>query len=201
MRAAALSTATAAIIGVLALSGCGGQSATGSPETGTGYVAGDGSAVVLPVADRQPAPDISGPTLDGGSWSLAEDIGQVVVLNVWASWCAPCRAEAPALEQVSVETADQGVQFVGLNTRDTEAAAKAFVANYGITYPNVVDADGSVQLAFRDTLPPQSIPSTVFIDSEGRVAARVLGEIDRSRLQGIIETLVAEQSAQPTETS
>lgn len=201
MRSVAVKSAAALAIGVMALSGCGGQTATGSAESGTGYVAGDGSAVVLPVADRQPAPDISGPTLEGGSWSLAQERGDVVVLNVWASWCAPCRAEAPALEQVSVETADQGVQFVGLNTRDTDAAAKAFVANYGITYPNVVDTDGTIQLAFRDTLPPQSIPSTVFIDAEGRVAARVLGEIDRSRLQGIIETLVAEQSAQPTEPS
>lgn len=195
MRAAALTTAIAVMAGALLLSGCGGQAASGTADTGTGYVAGDGSAVVLPVAERQPAPDISGPTLEGGTWSLADHVGQIVVLNVWASWCAPCRAEAPALEQVSVETADQGVQFVGLNTRDTQAAAKAFVANYGITYPNLVDDDGSLQLAFRDTLPPQSIPSTVFIDAQGRVAARVLGEIDRSRLQGIIDTLLAEQQA------
>ena len=194
MRAAAVTTATAMVVSALLLSGCGGQTATGAADTGTGYVAGDGSAVVLPVADRQPAPDISGPTLDGGTWTMADHLGQVVVLNVWASWCAPCRAEAPALEQVSVETADQAVQFVGLNTRDTEAAAKAFVANYGITYPNLVDDDGSLQLAFRDTLPPQSIPSTVFVDAQGRVAARVLGEIDKSRLQGIIDTLVTEQS-------
>lgn len=198
MRAAAVTTATAVLFGALMLSGCGSQAATGAADTGTGYVAGDGSAVVLPVAERQPAPDIAGPTLDGGTWSLAEDLGQVVVLNVWASWCAPCRAEAPALEQVSVETADQGVQFVGLNTRDTEAAAQAFVSNYGITYPNVVDVDGALQLAFRDTLPPQAIPSTVFIDAQGRVAARVLGEIDRSRLQGIIDTLVTEQSTEPS---
>lgn len=194
MRAAAVTTATAMVVSALLLSGCGGQTATGAADTGMGYVAGDGSAVVLPVADRQPAPDISGPTLDGGTWTMADHLGQVVVLNVWASWCAPCRAEAPALEQVSVETADQAVQFVGLNTRDTEAAAKAFVANYGITYPNLVDDDGSLQLAFRDTLPPQSIPSTVFVDAQGRVAARVLGEIDKSRLQGIIDTLVTEQS-------
>lgn len=192
---AALTTATTLLAGVLVLSGCGGQTATGAADTGTGYVAGDGSAVVLPVSERQPAPDISGPTLEGGTWSMADHLGQVVVLNVWASWCAPCRAEAPALEQVSAETADQGVQFVGLNTRDTEAAAKAFVANYQLTYPNLVDDDGSLQLAFRDTLPPQSIPSTVFIDAQGRVAARVLGEIDRSRLQGIVDTLVAEQVA------
>lgn len=197
MKAAALTTAAAVMAGALVLSGCGGQAA-GSADTGTGYVAGDGSAVVLPVGERQPAPDVTGPTLDGGTWSLSDHLGEVVVLNVWASWCAPCRAEAPALEQVSVETADQGVQFVGLNTRDTEASAKAFVANYGITYPNVVDGDGSVQLGFRDTLPPQSIPSTVFIDAQGNVAARVLGEIDRSRLQGIIETLVAEQTARPS---
>lgn len=194
MRAAAWTTVTVVMAGALMLSGCGGQAASGAADTGTGYVAGDGSAVVLPVSERQPAPDLTGPTLAGGTWSMAEHLGEVVVLNVWASWCAPCRAEAPTLEQVAVATAGQGVQFVGLNTRDTEAAAKAFVANYGITYPNVVDEDGSAQLAFRDTLPPQSIPSTVFVDAQGRVAARVLGEIDRSRLQGIIDTLVAEKT-------
>ncbi|MCB9411870.1 MAG: TlpA family protein disulfide reductase [Actinobacteria bacterium] len=174
-----------------ALSGCGTDSSAAT-ESGTGYVAGDGSTVVLDAAERSLAPEISGKTLDGGTWSSADALGDVTVLNVWASWCAPCRAEAPALQRSYESHLDQGVQFVGINTRDTDAAANAFVARYGITYPNLVDPDGQVQLQLRDSLPPQSIPSTLFLDKQGRVAARVLGEIDPTRLDGIIDTLVNE---------
>ena len=191
MRTAAVVAAVVTAAVVMLTTGCSGQSSVAA-DTGTGYVAGDGSAVVLPESERQPAPDVSGPTLEGGSWSLADQLGDVVVLNVWASWCAPCRAEAPTFAEVSAATTGQGVEFVGLNTRDTEAAARAFVARYGLAYPNLVDDDGSLQLQFRETLPPQAIPSTVFIDAQGRVAARVLGEVDRARLQGIIDTLLAE---------
>lgn len=163
-----------------------------SPGSGTGYVAGDGSTVILPVAERKPAPALSGTTLDGGTWSSADQIGHVVVANVWASWCAPCRAEAPTLQQTYVARSDEGVRFVGLDTRDTEAAAKAFVSRYGITYPNLVDPAGQLQLNFRDTLPPQAIPSTIFLDKQGRVAARILGEVDHTRLNGVIDELQAE---------
>lgn len=181
----------AAACAVMILPACG-TSSSGASDTGTGYVAGDGSAVILSDAERKPAPALSGETLDGGQWSLADHAGEVVVANVWASWCAPCRAEAPTLEQVSQQRLADGVQFVGINVRDTDASAQAFVVRYGITYPNLVDSNGSLQLAFRDTLPPQAIPSTVFIDRQGRVAARVLGEIDEVRLNGILDTLVQE---------
>jgi thiol-disulfide isomerase/thioredoxin len=179
-----------AVCAVIALTGCASNASTAA-DAGTGYVAGDGSAIVLAEADRKPAPELSGEVLGGSSWS-SPGAGEVVVANVWASWCAPCRAEAPTLEQVWQERADQGVQFVGINTRDSEAAALAFIDRYGITYPNLVDNNGAIQLAFRDTLPPQAIPSTVFIDRQGRVAARVLGEIDQVRLNGILDTLVQE---------
>jgi peroxiredoxin len=86
---------------------------------------------------------------------------------------------------------DRGVQFVGLNTRDSQAAADAFVARFGLTYPSVVDTDGSLQLLFHETLPPAAIPSTLVVDSAGRVAARAIGEVDRSQLLGMIEPLLA----------
>ncbi|MDQ1247073.1 MAG: hypothetical protein QG597_1443 [Actinomycetota bacterium] len=179
-----------------AVGGCGSQgaSATGAEaaQGGQGYVAGDGSTVVLPIAERKAAPALNGTTLTGQPWSLADQRGHVTVANIWASWCAPCRAEAPTLQRTFAKFEPQGVRFVGLDTRDSITAGQAFVDKYGITYPNLSDPDGQLQLAFRDTLPPAAIPSTVFIDKQGRVAARVLGRIDDGRLNGIIETLAAE---------
>lgn len=189
------SLAGCALLAGAVVAGCGSSQAASdaTPAAGAGYVAGDGSAVILTDTERKPAPDLTGTTLDGKPWSLADQLGHVTAINVWASWCAPCRAEAPTLERTYKKFAPQGVRFVGIDTRDSETAAKEFVARYGITYPNLPDPDGQLQLAFRDTLPPQSIPSTIFIDAQGRVAARILGRADETRLTGIIDTLVKEQ--------
>ncbi len=188
-------TVVAGVLACLVLAGC----SESEGATGSGYVAGDGSIVVLDEAERQPAPDIQGTTLDGGQFALADQLGKVVVLNVWASWCAPCRSEAPDLEAVWRETQNEGVQFVGLDTRDSDAAAQAFVENFSITYPNVIDRDGRLQLQFGDSLPPQAIPSTVVVDRQGRVAARVLGVVSAASLRAILEPLIAEPSiAEPS---
>lgn len=177
-----------------ASSGAAGAGGSGADSAGsqTGFVAGDGSIIVLDPADRAQAPAIDGPTLEGGAYDTADHLGEVQVLNVWASWCAPCRAEAPDLVTVAGEYADRGVQFVGLNTRDSQTAALAFVERFGITYPNLIDRDGRLQLAFRDTLPPQAIPSTLVLDRQGRVAARVLGIVSASSLRGVLDTVLAE---------
>jgi thiol-disulfide isomerase/thioredoxin len=158
-----------------------------------GYVSGDGSIALVPESERVPAPELTGTTLDGQTFTLRDHLGDVVVVNVWASWCAPCRAEAPVLADLARELADQGVQFVGLDTRDSDAAARAFVDRFGIDYPNVVDTDGQLQLLFSDTLPPQAIPSTLVIDAEGRVAGRALGKVSSSSLRGMIEPLLGEE--------
>lgn len=182
------------ILAAVALAGCGSQSTAGERVEGndSGFVAGDGSITLVDASERIPAPDLVGETLDGETLRLTDYRGSVVVLNVWASWCAPCRAEAPTLERVWRDTQADGVQFIGLDTRDSVAAAKAFVDNYGITYPNVIDNDGKLQLLFRDSLPPQAIPSTIVIDAEGRVAGRILGAVSESTLRGLIEPLVEE---------
>lgn len=174
----------APVVAVLLVAGCG----SATPDTGNGFVAGDGSIVLLEPSERRPAPALAGPTLAGGEFALADHLGEVVVINVWASWCAPCRAEAPDLQALWEEFEGQGVQFVGLDTRDTDAAAKAFVEAYEITYPNVIDTDGRLQLLFSDSLPPQAIPSTVVIDPQGRVAGRILGRVSEATLRGLIES-------------
>ena len=179
-------------VALLALTGC--SSGSSSEATGTSFVAGDGSIVLLDPAERVAAPNLVGMTLNGQQLSSAGLAGDVLVVNVWASWCAPCRSEAPSLERLSKEFADQGVSFIGLNTRDSDTSARSFVERFGITYPNVIDRDGVLQLGFRESLPPRAIPSTLVIDRSGRVAARVLGAVSESSLRGVIEAVADEKA-------
>jgi len=196
-RTLLLRAATLAVVGVLA-AGCADQVDAGQPVVGNvaeqGYVSGDGTTTIVAESERKPAPELTGTTLDGEPFALSDHLGEVVVLNVWASWCAPCRAEADDIQGVWDEVQPKGVQFVGLNTRDSQASADAFVDRFGVTYPSVVDTDGSRQLLFHETLPPAAIPSTIVIDRQGRVAGRAIGEVDRSRLLGMIEPILAEES-------
>ncbi|MGB2839913.1 MAG: TlpA disulfide reductase family protein [Actinomycetes bacterium] len=178
---------------LLTLAGCTGGAADVESGGGQGFVSGDGSAQVIDPSDRVAVGDVSGTTLEGDPLSLDDFAGDVVVMNVWGSWCAPCRAEAPALQQVSVDTENDGVQFVGINTRDQEAAAIAFEKNFGITYPSLVDRSGELQLAFRESLPANSIPSTLVIDRDGRVAARVLGATTYSQLTDLVDQVASER--------
>jgi thiol-disulfide isomerase/thioredoxin len=178
------------------LAGCSSSSSQTNSSSQSRFVAGDGSLVLLPPDQRQPAPDITGTTFTDQPFALNAYRGKVVALNVWASWCAPCRAEAPALNQVSRELEPAGVQFIGLNTRDSKASAEAFIQRFEVPYPNVWDPDAALQLAFRDSLPPQAIPSTVLVDKQGRVAGRVLGEVDRTQLRQVLTELAAEPAGQ-----
>jgi thiol-disulfide isomerase/thioredoxin len=157
----------------------------------SGFVGGDGSLTQLPPSQRPVAPEISGTTLDGRSWRSADAAGAVIVYNVWGSWCAPCRAEAPALVAASVRTAGKAV-FVGLNTRDLDKAApQAFVRAFGVPYVNLYDPDGALLLTFAGQLPASAIPSTLLIDPQGRVAARIIGETTEATLVGLVEDLAA----------
>ncbi|MGQ0843687.1 MAG: TlpA disulfide reductase family protein [Sporichthyaceae bacterium] len=172
------------------LGGCG----AGGPgaDSGTSFVVGDGAVTRTAAAGRGAPISLAGPKLGGGTIDLAEYRGKVVLLNVWGSWCAPCRKEAPALEAAWQELRDKSVQFVGINTRDdATGAAEAFERRFGITYPSLRDPDGSLQLAFRD-LPPKAIPSTLILDRQGRVAARVLGDTTRATFVGLVSDVLAE---------
>lgn len=178
-----LATAVTAV--ALALTGC-----AGTPSAGTGgFVTGDGSITVIDPAQRRPAPAISGTTLDDQQWSSEAAAGKVIVYNVWGSWCSPCRAEAPALQAVAEATADRAV-FIGLNTRDLDPAApRAFVRAFGVTFPSLFDPDGSLLLAFAGELPPSAIPSTLVVDAEGRIAARVVGTTTEATLLGLVDDI------------
>ncbi|HEU4567397.1 MAG TPA: TlpA disulfide reductase family protein [Marmoricola sp.] len=155
------------------LAGCG-STATGDK----GYIAGEGVITQLPVAQRKTPGTVAGPSLDGRHLSLAADRGKVVVVNVWGSWCPPCRAEADDLAAAARALQPKGVVFLGINSRDPSAAqARAFVRRYDVPYPSIYDPSGKNLLAFHGTLGPTSIPSTVVIDPQGRVAASILGEV------------------------
>ncbi len=136
--------------------------------------------------NRRPAPAVEGVTLDASRLALADLTGHVVVINVWGSWCSPCRAEAPILARLARETAASGVRFVGVDTRDRSAAARAFVRHFKIPYPSIVDTDGQVLLRFSGVIPISAIPSTLVVDPEGRIAARIIGKVDYTTLRGLI---------------
>ena len=147
---------------------------------------------LIPAGERGEPVSLRGPLLGGGTFDLAAHRGKVVLINIWGSWCAPCRKEAPELQQAWMQVKRRGVQFLGLDTRDTDAAAAAFERRFGITYPSISDPDGRLQLTFRDALPPTAIPSTLVLDRGGRVAARVIGASTTTTFTTMIGDLLYE---------
>lgn len=177
----------AATAAAAALAGCQ-DNPTASSEVG--FVVGDGSFTMVPIDQRKPAPTLEGTDLHGNPLSTATHAGTIIVLNVWGSWCGPCRKEAPDLVTAAAATAGVA-QFIGINTRDNSAAtALAFDRSFGVEYPSFFDPHGELLLTLTD-LPPSAIPSTLVIDTQGRTAARVLGATTALTLQGIIDDVAA----------
>jgi thiol-disulfide isomerase/thioredoxin len=170
-----------AVLAALVLAGCG-RDLPPSALVGVESIA---------PADRQPMPALSGTTLDGSHLDLADLRGRVVVLNAWASWCAPCREEIPAFAALSGTADPADVAVVGLNVDDDPASASAFADEFAMAYPSIVDADGA-DLATIPGVPPKAIPSTVIIDRQGRVATRIIGGTDPDKLAGLVADVVAE---------
>jgi thiol-disulfide isomerase/thioredoxin len=165
-----------------------GQQANDSRQGQTGFVSGSGRVSSFAPADRVKAPDFKGKTLDGKDWNFADQAGKVVVLNVWGSWCPPCRKEAPDLAAASKELGPS-VQFIGLNTRDLDPApAKKFVEVFNVPYPSIYDPNGKQLLLFRgQKISAVSIPATIVIDRQGKVASRVIGEVTKQTLLGMVK--------------
>ena len=167
----------------IALTGCGGGGTSSAEES---FVSGDGSVTFIKIEDRKIAPAITGLTLSGTNYTYTKDM--VAVVNVWASWCSPCRAEAPIL--VSLANKYTNVEFIGILTRDNPANAEAFERRFKIPYPTVID--DSILIGFKGSLPANAIPSTVILDKKGRVAARISGAVTVASLSELIEKVSAE---------
>jgi thiol-disulfide isomerase/thioredoxin len=140
---------------------------------------------------------LSGRTLDGDTFDLATLRGRPVVINVWGSWCAPCRKEAPELQKASVELGRRGVVSLGIDTRDDTASARAFVRQYQIGYPSLVD-DGTLLLALQGAVPASAVPTTVILDRKGRAAARILGATTAATISGLVEDLAEDSTPPPS---
>ena len=167
----------------LLLTGCGNGSSSGGEES---FVAGNGAVIFITSPHRSQAPKISGGTIDGKNFTLAA--GKIAVLNIWASWCAPCRAEAPTLAALSKKYSN--VAFVGILTRDNNVAASAFVKRFAIPYPTL--ADDEILLHFKGAMIASAIPTTLIVDKNGKVAARISGEITVASLSTLIERVTSE---------
>lgn len=179
----------------LSLMGCTQDSLAQQYQAGDNknYIAGDGTVTEFAVSARPGFEPWSGITESGFGLESSALEGKVVVMNWWYAACAPCRAEAPDLVALYNEFNPQGVQFVGVNVRDTAPTALAFDRNFGIEFPSVMDQlSGDVSLAFTGVVSAAAVPTTIVIDREGKVSARILGRIDAGILSTLIETVLSE---------
>jgi peroxiredoxin len=179
----------------LALTACSGTSGSGAIATDE-QIPGYGEITTVPIAHRGAPIDLKGDDFDGKPLSLASYRGKVVVVNVWSSTCEPCRLEASGFESVFKSDQAKGVQFLGIDTRDLQLdASRAFVSTHGITYPDFYDPDGSLLLQFpAGSIDPQSTPSTLVLDRQGRIAVRVLDSMSSTELAQVIAPVLAEKS-------
>jgi thiol-disulfide isomerase/thioredoxin len=180
---------------LLALTACaGGAIGAQTPmSNGQNFVGASYQATFFKAGSRTAAPQLSGTTVAGQPLTLASYRGQVVVLNFWGSWCAPCRAEAPILGTLASQLARSGVRFVGIDIRDEPRSAQAFMQTFRIGYPSLSDPGDELALLFRTTVPPAAIPSTIILDRTGKIAARIIGEVSYPSLKSLATQIAVER--------
>jgi len=190
--------AASSILAIALLAGCSSDPLAEQYESGTeqNYISGDGVYKEYAVGDRSDPVEYEGVTDTGEAVSSADYAGSVYVVNFWYAGCPPCRLEAPDLEQLSQDYAEQGVDFLGVNTYDQADTSLAFARKFDVTYPSIIDAnDVAVQFAFSGSVAPNAVPTTLVLDREGRVAARWSGLISEpSILESMIDRVLEEES-------
>ena len=180
-----MSRQTAAVFTVvLVLAGC--TTGVRAERSEGGFVQGEYDITVVPVGERVAAPDLSGETLSGEQLSMADFAGKTVLVNVWGSWCVPCREEVDDLVAARRELPTGSVAFLGINIRDNRAAAQAFEDRYSVTWPSLHDPTSSLLLGFRDSLAASAVPTTYIIDADGQVAARMLNKQTASTFVDVV---------------
>lgn len=194
---AAIALSLAGLVGLAGCSGAGNDLAKQWQESGDkGYVSGNGATSSYAPEGRTGSVEFSGETESGDTYGSADTLGSVTVVNFWYAGCAPCRAEAPDLVAAYEEFTPQGVKFLGVNTRDQVEQARQFSEEFGIEYPSIMDNPGgrSVQKSFAGNVPLNAVPTTLVLDTEGRVAHSVLGLLaGESQLRTLINETLAEQ--------
>lgn len=193
--AAVLATVMATgLVGVLA--GCGSADESASNDVvGQNYQSGDGSTKTWAAGDREGPVALSGTDYEGQAQDVAAWQGDVVVLNTWYAACPPCRAEAPDLVALANDYAARGVHVLGLNSRDEAGAAEAFQRTFEIPYPSIDDRSGAAVAALQGIVPLNAVPTTVVLDRDGKVAARIVGLADGSTLRTLVDDLLDESVA------
>ncbi len=190
--------AAVGLASALALAGCSSANdelSQRAQNDGTNYVAGDGSVQELAAEERGEPVQFESTLFDGSAVGPERWEGEVTVINFWYAACAPCRVEAPDLADLHAEFEGEGVQFYGVNTRDTQPTAEAFERTFGIEYPSMEDRSGEVMLAMTDYVPPSAVPTTLVLDKQGRVSARILGIAEPGTLRALINTALDEDAA------
>jgi peroxiredoxin len=195
---AAGSLATAAVL-VVGLSACTADPLADQYRAGDnkGYIAANGfQTAEIPAESRGEPVDFAGTLDDGSAVSSADYDGKVLVVNFWYATCGPCIIEAPRLEQAYQTFEGQDVAFLGINTYDQPSTAQSFARDHDISYPSAMAVnDAELKLAFNDKTPLNATPTTLVLDRQGRVAARIVGELpEASILEAIVRTLVAEDA-------
>lgn len=183
-----------AAFGTVAADGSRTEAAAEPVTTAGAVVRSAAEATVIAPADRPAAPATAGDDLGGKPVGLDDFRGQVVVVNVWGSWCGPCRAEADDLARIERRTRDRGVRFLGINTRDPDrATARSFVRTHGLDFPSLHDPTGELLLRFPPALlNPQAIPSTLVIDRRGRIAVSIGGAVTEDELGPLLARVLEE---------
>jgi thiol-disulfide isomerase/thioredoxin len=191
-----LLTALAISALVLTTSACANDSLADQFRSGDNknYIAGDGTVTEFALGSRPKAASWSGTTESGEEISSTQLEDVITVMNFWYAGCAPCRIEMPELLELQTEFLPEGVQFIGVNVRDSAETALAFARRIDMNFPSVMDAKtGSVVLGFTGVVTPQAVPTTLVIDAQGNVSARVLGRIDKGILATLVKTVIEER--------